>query len=101
MECSPQAMPAHAREDREGRQRGDGAGERDGGDARADDVRCVAAQGGRGPGLWGEVERRHVEDRVEDLEWVVSLCYGDAYTRVRGGGLAGFGSRVIIRPWRS
>lgn len=43
VERAAEAVPAHAREDREGRQRGKDAGERDGGDARADDVRRVTA----------------------------------------------------------
>lgn len=67
VEGGAEAVAARAREDGEGGQGGGGAGEGDGGDARADDLRRVPAEGGRGPGLWGEVEGDHVEEGVEDL----------------------------------
>lgn len=73
MERGAEPVPAHTREDSEGGQRGRDAGEGDGGDARADDVRRVPAQGGRGPGLWREVEGDHVEEGVEDLRGRVSI----------------------------
>lgn len=75
MERTAEAVPAHAREHREGGQGSNNTGEGDGGDARADDVRRVPAQGGRGPGLWREVEGDHVEEGVEDLRGWVSIGF--------------------------
>lgn len=110
MERGAEAMPARAREDGEGGQRCGGAGERDGGDARADHVRRVPAQRGRGPGLWVEVEGDHVEDGVEDL-WVpgqhmmsrfVSVCglwltsNNTAVEVVMGGGASAEESMSVL-----
>lgn len=62
-----EAIAAHAREHAKGRQRGQGAGDGDGRDARADHRRRVAAERGRRPRLWRQVEGDHVEERVGDL----------------------------------
>lgn len=45
----------------EGGERGYGAGQADGGDARADDRGRVPAELGRGARLWRQVERDHID----------------------------------------
>lgn len=60
-------MAADQDEHGERAQRGDGAGEADGGDARADDRGGVAAEGRRRARLGREVEGDDVEEGVEDL----------------------------------
>lgn len=60
----------------EGRQRADDTGQRDGGDAGADDGGRIAGEVRRWPRLGGEIEGGHIDERVDDL--------GDRSTRCPG-----------------
>lgn len=59
--------PALRREDDEGNQRADDAGHGDGGDAGPDHGRRIPGERPRGARGRGQIERYHVDERVNDL----------------------------------